>query len=304
MIFENNSSCLFTQILSKNLFYYREDRAIEGKYDSYKFSYTDNDKGHGPGLPPFDKTFKIPTSFDEFVEQVRFRSIHHSFNYFYLTQSQFENSSKISIIDGLHRCYALLQYIKMYDENWKRLLTCKRTVALKMFVIKERFRKDIPFSVIPHLLTLLKDYSFEIYNQRRATVGHTFFDAIKNTILREAKEVGNTPGQEEQYSFKYLNTGPPATESKQFFSRTGKDRKKHLKTYFLLRMQNIHKTMCKTDEYLNLLLDKNGQVVKDSMLHLEEFDRNKDNDKVSIKSVKNYMKFTHILTIFLITSDS
>jgi len=173
-----------------------------------------------------------------------------------------------------------------------------------MFVLKERFRKDIDLSVKPHLLTLLKDYSFEIYNQRRATVGHTFFDAIKNTILGEAKEVGNTPGQEEQYSLKYLNTCPPATESKQFFSRTGKDRKKHLKTLFLLRMQNIHKTMCKTDEYLNLLLDKNGQVVKDSMLHLEEFDRNKDNDKVSIKSVRNYMKFTHILTIFLITSDS
>jgi len=36
------------------------------------------------------------------------------------------------------------------------------------------------------VLNLLKEHSFEIFEERKATVGHTFFDAIRNTLLKEA----------------------------------------------------------------------------------------------------------------------
>ena len=100
----------------------------------------------------------------------------------------------------------------------------------------------------------------------------------------------------------YLNSNPVSGEKKHFFSKTGKERKGYLMEHFLLRMQSIHKTMCKTDAYLNLLIDKNGQIVKDSSSFLAGFDKN--TDKVSFKVVQNDVKYTHILTILLISSDS
>jgi len=164
-----------------------------------------------------------------------------------------------------------------------------------MFVLNKRFQGELITPIIAKLLALLKDYSFEIYQQRRATVGHTFFDAIKNTLVMEAKQ--GAKGDDS-----YLNSDPVNGDKKHFFSRTGKERKDHLVKRFLLRMQSIHKTMCKTDAYLNLLIDKNGQIVKDSSSFLAGFD--KDADKVSFKVVKNGVKYTHILTILLISSDS
>lgn len=305
MIFENNSACLFTQSFKTLLFIYRGDRVVEGKNDSYIFSYTDHNKKDGLQLPPFDKKIKRPTSFDNCMEQVCFLFFNHLYNYFYLTQSQFKDGYKISIIDGLHRCYALLQYLKNKEgnERWQQLLDCNRTVSLKMFVLKKKFRNDMTVPVISHLLNLLKDYSFEIYQQRRATVGHTFFDAIKNTLVGEAK-LGHDLVRDAKSDITYLNTNPAVGEKKHFFSRTGKERKAYLLDLFLPRMQKIHKTMCKSDAYLNLLIDKNGQIVKDATSYLETFDKNKKKDKVSIKSVKNCMKYTHILTVLLITSDS
>ena len=163
-----------------------------------------------------------------------------------------------------------------------------------MFVLNKRFKPELSTQITAKLLSLLKDYSFEIFQQRRATVGHTFFDAIKNTLVMEAKQ--GAKGDDS-----YLNSDPVNGERKHFFSRTGKERKDHLKR-FLLRMQSIHKTMCKTDAYLNLLIDKNGQIVKDSSSFLAGFD--KDADKVSFKVVKNGVKYTHILTMLLISSDS
>ena len=163
-----------------------------------------------------------------------------------------------------------------------------------MFVLNKRFKPELSTQITARLLSLLKDYSFEIFQQRRATVGHTFFDAIKNTLVMEAKQ--GAKGDDS-----YLNSDPVNGDKKHFFSRTGKERKDHLKR-FLLRMQSIHKTMCKTDAYLNLLIDKNGQIVKDSSSFLAGFD--KDADKVSFKVVKNGVKYTHILTMLLISSDS
>jgi hypothetical protein len=162
------------------------------------------------------------------------------------------------------------------NERWQQLLDCNRTVSLKMFVLKKKFRNDMTVPVISHLLNLLKDYSFEIYQQRRATVGHTFFDAIKNTLAQDSKNTQR---------FKYLTMQADTGDTKQFFTKPSKDRKALLQKHFKFRMQNIHLTMCKTDQYLHLLQDKTGQIVKDSVPYLEGF--HKDTDKVSFVFVKN-----------------
>ena len=137
--------------------------------------------------------------------------------------------------------------------------------------------------VITKVLTLLKEYSFEIFEQRKATVGHTFFDAIRNTLSREATN---------QTEFKYLTVTADTSMTKHFFSRTAKQRKDHLLEWYKTRMQNIHLTMCKTDVYLSLLTDKSGQIVYDSTLYLKGFDRT--NDKVRIKFIERFSRIFHI----------
>jgi len=133
------------------------------------------------------------------------------------------------------------------------------------------------------LLNLLKDYSFEIFEQRKATVGHIFFDAIRNTLLKEAL---NTP------LCKFLTVNSDTSETKHFFSRTAKHRKDHLIQWYKTRMQDIHLTMCKTDQYLSLLTDKSGQIVYDSTLYLKGFD--KKTDRVCIKFIESLSHIFHI----------
>ena len=133
------------------------------------------------------------------------------------------------------------------------------------------------------LLNLLKDYSFEIFEQRKATVGHTFFDAMRNTLLKEAL---NTP------LCKFLTVNSDTSITKHFFSRTAKQRKEHLIQWYKTRMLDIHLTMCKTDQYLSLLTDKSGQIVNDSTLYLKGFD--KTTDRVRIKFIEMLSRIFHI----------
>lgn len=208
--------------------------------------------------------------------------------YHNLTFSQTKDCPKISIIDGLHRCFALLRYFTSdeHGATWQKLKNCKRTVLLKMFVLKKKFRKQVIPKVIPKLLKLLKDYSFEIFEQRKATVGHTFFDALRNTLMQERLN-----GTE----FKYLTVQSDTSETKQFFSRPAKQRKAHLIEYYKSRMINIHLTMCKSEQYLSLLTDKAGQIVKDSTVYLKTF--NIADDKVSIEFVVSVCHMSTKLTI-------
>jgi len=150
-------------------------------------------------------------------------------------------------------------------------------------VVRKCFRDQMTLPVITRVLTLFKEYSFEIFQQRKATVGHTFFDAIRNTLTREALN---------QSTFKFLTVHSDIAITKHFFSRTAKQRKEHLMQYYKTRMQNIHLTMCKTDVYLSLLTDKSGQIVYDSTLYLKGFDRT--NDKVRIKFIERFSRIFHI----------
>ena len=210
--------------------------------------------------------------------------------YHNLTFSQTKDCPKISIIDGLHRCFALLRYFTSdeHGATWQKLKNCKRTVLLKMFVLKKKFRKQVIPKVIPKLLKLLKDYSFEIFEQRKATVGHTFFDALRNTLMQERLN-----GTE----FKYLTVQSDTSETKQFFSRPVKQRKHHLIEYYKARMINIHLTMCKSEQYLSLLSDKSGQILYDSTLTSKDFDRGAD--KVSIEFIASVSHiFTKLTIVF------
>jgi hypothetical protein len=262
---------------------YREGNYTETRNDAFRFSYGKKDlKDNQLQLPPYDKG--ALTSFADYILEVSLASnkssiltivcIHDS----YLTLSQFENGCKISIIDGLHRCYALLEYLRhdVHGQTWEKLKTCKRTATLKIFTLNKRFRNEMKQPASVKLLNLLKEYSFEIYQQRRATVGHTFFDAIKNTLAQDSKNTQR---------FKYLTMQADTGDTKQFFTKPSKDRKALLQKHFKFRMQNIHLTMCKTDQYLHLLQDKTGQIVKDSVPYLAGF--HKDTDKVSFVFVKN-----------------
>ena len=157
--------------------------------------------------------------------------------------------------------------------------------TLKIFVLRKQFRHEMAQAVTSKILNLLKDYSFEIFEQRKATVGHTFFDAIRNTLLKEAL---NTP------LCKFLTVNSQTGETKQFFSRPAKHRKEHLIQWYKTRMQDIHLTMCKTDEYLSLLTDKSGQIVYDSTLYLKGFDRRTDRVRIEfIESLSHIFHRTH-----------
>lgn len=176
-------------------------------------------------------------------------------------------------------------------------LSTWKTIQMGKHGISQRHANELP-----HLKCLCKGKSFEIkwHSQsflsfwafskiirlkllnQNATVGHTFFDVIRNTLLQEAL---NTPLS------KYLTVQSDVGETKQFFSRSAKQRKEHLLQFYKTRMQNIHLTMCKSEQYLSLLTDKSGQIVYDSTLYLKDFDSGAD--KVSIEFVASV---SHIFT--------
>ena len=117
------------------------------------------------------------------------KSQHKSFSDYYFLYSKIVawstvgSTFRLGILDGLHRCYAIINLLKSSTENWNRIVQCKHQVTLKYFVLQEQFVPVTPAQTTS-LYILYVAYSLQLMNQRKKTVDHTLFDAISKCIER------------------------------------------------------------------------------------------------------------------------
>jgi len=160
------------------------------------------------------------------------------------TNQQTKKYFRLGILDGLHRCYALINFLKQ-EENWDVILKCKQHVVLKFFVLKDMC---VPDTVAKRtsMFVLFCAYSLQLMEQRKKTVDHTLWDALSICIRRVMNEK----------NLKYISdiTVTKAKKNKSettvhVLSSTIADRRYALNKAVLQILKDMFKYLCESDAY-------------------------------------------------------
>ena len=98
-----------------------------------------------------------------------------------INQKITENGDEVfnlGILDGLHRCYSFTTFLKE-EGNWQKLLASEQKIVLKFFVLNSDLVEEMKADHLSfQLLTLLREYSYQLMTMRKNTVDHTLLDAL------------------------------------------------------------------------------------------------------------------------------
>jgi len=213
------------------------------------------------------------------------KSQHKSFSNCYFLYSKIfawntvGSTFRLGILDGLHRCYAIINLLKSSTENWNRIVECKHQVTLKYFVLQERFVPVTPAQTTS-LYILYIAYSLQLMNQRKKTVDHTLFDALSKCIERVKND------KDLEYASDIIVRKVKKKKKKNsneftcvhVLASTISDRRQALNQFLLPILKEMFKYLCQSDAYYDCVkkhYTTQTDVTKESFLSSIDFDKMK-----------------------------
>jgi len=157
----------------------------------------------------------------------------------------------LGILDGLHRCYSFTTLLKQKG-SWEKLLASEQKIVLKYFVLKNEHLPEMiaDEQLSCSLLTLCREYSYQLMTMRKNTVDHTLLDALHkcfkevtdNTDMGRFRYIAGTTVQRKK------KNGSDVTSLHVLASKNN-ERKEVLNKNLLPYLQSIFKHLCESDAY-------------------------------------------------------